>query len=192
PVGTRLNAVLLEPLDFGAAVFEKGALDEFGSQPPAGSIASVRLITPLNSRVTAPGASVRAQLTEPLFTSEHRLIFPAGSVLLGEVSEVNPARSRHHHGRLMFRFTTIEPPALFTSISLPAQEVDGSPVSIAVARDMKNLHITERDGLRIIESKKRFIGPAWAFVKAGRSISATADSFDEALLGAYRGKFLKR
>src|SRR5262249_16685497 len=107
PVGTRLNAVLLEPLDFGAAVFEKGALDEFGSQPNAGSIASVRLITPLNSRVTAPGASVRAQLTEPLFTSEHRLIFPAGSVLLGEVSEVNPARSRHHHGRLMFRFTTI-------------------------------------------------------------------------------------
>src|SRR4030095_15677773 len=39
---------------------------------------------------------------------------------------------------------------------------------------------------------KRFIAPAWAFVKAERSLNATNDSFEQALLGAYRGKFLKQ
>jgi hypothetical protein len=192
PVGTRLNAVLLEPLHFGVAVFEKGALDEIGSQPPAGCIASVRLITPLDSRVTAPGALVQAQLTEPLFSSDHRLIFPAGSMLHGKVLEVKPARARHHHGQLTCHFTTIEPPASLTSSPSTAQEVEGSLAGIGVAHDMKNLRITGKDALRIVESKKRFIGPAWAFVKAGRSVGASADSFDDALLGAYRGKFLRQ
>jgi hypothetical protein len=192
PLGTRLNAVLSTPLDFGEAVFEKGALAEIGSEPPPNSIVSVRLVTPLDSRAAKPGASVEALLTRPLFSEDHKLIFPVGATLHGQVTEASPARTFHRHGQLAFTFTTIAPPVLWMSETFHPQSVEASLVSIQVTHDMKDLRINENNAARIVESKKRFIGPAWSFIKAGRSVNASEDSFGTALLGAYRGKFLKQ
>ena len=190
--GTRLSAVLMQPLDFGEALVEPGALDELGSQPPANSIVSVRLITPLDSRTARPGTPVQALLTRPLFDSSRRLIFPVGAVMSGTVTEVKPARSRHRHGQLAFNLTTIAPPGLLAAVSANAQSVEGSLLSVHVPHYMKDLRINESGLAHIVESKKRFIGPAWAFIKAERAIGHTADPFEKALLGAYRGKFLKQ
>ena len=192
PVGTPLSAVLMAPLDFGVAVLGKGALDELGSEPPADSIVTVRLVTPLDSRTTPAGAPVEALLTRPLFSSGHRLIFPVGTMLHGEVTRVNPASALHHNGQLDFNLTTIEPPDLLSSVTLHAREVEGSLVIVHVSRDMEDLRITQNGTARIVESKKRFIGPAWAAIKADRALSASADSFGKALLGAYGGKFMKQ
>lgn len=192
PVGTRLSATLLEPLDFGEAAFENGALDEVGSEPPADSIVLVRLVTALDSRTAAPGTPVEAMLIRPLFSPDHRLIFPVGARVRGTVTEVSPARSRHRNGKMAFNLTTIEPPDSFMFSALQRHEVKGSPVSVGVAHDMKNLRIDENGAARIAESKKRFIAPIWAFIRAERSLGATADPFGTALLGAYRGKFLKQ
>src|SRR4030095_6293251 len=96
------------------------------------------------------------------------------------------ARNWHRNGQLAFKFTTIQPPASLTSLTSsasPAQEVEGSLVSIQVAHDMKDLHINENGAARIAESKKRFIAPAYAFVKAGRAVNASADPLGQALLG---------
>jgi hypothetical protein len=191
PAGTHLNAELLAPLDFGEAVFVEGALDQLGSQPPAGSIASARLTTPLDSGTTRPGTAIEAILTRPLFSPDHRLIFPAGSMLHGDVRDVTAAKAWHRAGQLAFRFTTIEPPASFSSKTSAAKEVDGSLVGIQVGHDMKDLHLNEQGAARIAESKKRLIAPAIAFVKAGRSVTASSDDFETALLGAYRGKAIK-
>src|SRR5262249_38782787 len=127
----------------------------------------------------------------PLFSSEHRLLFPVGSIVRGQVTGVNRARSRHHHGQLAFAFTTIEPPAAWTS-SMQASVIETDLFSVQVGHDMKDLRIDEQGNARIVESKKRFIGPGWAFISAGRSLNATADPFGTALLGAYRNKFLKQ
>jgi len=192
PAGTRLSAVLSTSLDFGVATFEKGVLDEIGSEPPLDSIVSVRLLTPLNSHTTQAGAPVEAQLTRPLFSADHRLLFPAGSTVRGKVTEVKAASAWHHNGQLAFNLTSIEPPDLMNSVTPHSQDVEASLVSIQVAHDMRHVRINEEGQARIVESKKRFIGPAFGFIKAGRSFNNSADSFGQALLGAYRGKFLKQ
>ena len=68
---------------------------------------------------------------------------------------------------------------------------DGTLFSTAVTHDMKNLRINE-NGTKIVESKTRFIGPAWSFIAADRAFNASSHSFDDALFGAYRNKFLKQ
>jgi len=188
PLGTRLSAMLLQPLDFGEAVFQDGELDKIGSEPPFDSIVSVRLTTPLNSRNARRGASVEAVTLRPLFSDDHRLILPTGSVLRGTVTSATKAKSRHRHGELAFNFTTVAPPP---SLAEPVS-IKGSVDSAYVTRDMKYLRIDETGKAHIVESKKRFIAPAWAAIKAGTSLNNTADTFDDALLGAYRGKFLKQ
>jgi hypothetical protein len=192
PAGTRLSAVLETPLDFGEAVFQKSVLDAIGSEPPPNSIVSIRLITPLDSRTTRPGAAVDALLTRPVFSEEQKLIFPVGARLHGQVTVASGARSFHRNGQLAFNFTTIAPPISSMSSVLQSQDVDASLVSIQVTHQMKDLRIKEGNTTRIVESKKRFIAPAWSFIKAERSIYASEDSFGTALLGAYRGKFLKQ
>jgi hypothetical protein len=190
-VGTSLNAILDEPLDFGVAVLGNDALQLVGTQLPEDAEVSVRLTTALDSGTAKIGMPIEAVLTRPVFSSGHQLIFPVGSSLRGEVINVNHARSFHRNGQLAFMFTSIEPPAMFTLDSTTQQAVDGTLVSAEVGHDMRHLHI-HGNGTRIVESKTRFVGPAWAFIKVDRAVGATADSFDEAVLGAYRGKFLKQ
>jgi len=189
---TPLSATLTAALDFGVAVFGKGALDDLGVEPPADSIVSVRLVTPLDSRITISGTPVDALLTRPLFSSEHRLIFPVGTILRGNVTEVSPARSLHHNGQLALKLTTITPPDLLMSTTPEARDIQAAVVDLQVNHDMKDLRLDKNGSVRLVESKKRFIGPAWAFIRAGRSLNATSDSFETALLGAYRSKFLKQ
>jgi hypothetical protein len=177
-------------LDFGVAVFPAGELDQIGSEPPADSVVAARLITPLDSGAAAAGDVIEAELTRPLFSSEHRLIYPVGSILRGEVIDATPARSFHRNGQLAFSFNTLEAADVAAAGAVPSQEVEGSLFSAQVSHELKNLRINE-NGARIVESKTRFIGPAWAFIKVDRALNASADSFDDAILGAYRSKFLK-
>jgi hypothetical protein len=192
PAGMHLNAVLNTPLDFGTAVLRNGELEEMGSQPPVNSITSVRMLTALNSKTAKPGMPIEAITTQPLFSPSHRLIFPVGSKLRGQVTEVTQARKLHHNGQLAFNFTSVVPPDSLTSGAVQVRQVDGSLVSLQVTHDMRHLRIGADGSTRIAESKKRFIAPAWSFIKAERSINHSANSFETALLGAYRGKFLKQ
>jgi hypothetical protein len=191
PAGTHVAAVLTEPLNFGEIDFDSGALDALASELPSNSIVSIRLLTPMDSRVTPLGAPVEGWLARPLLSRDGRLLFPAGSRLQGKVTQVEPARGRHRHGQLAFTFTTIALPDSLLTTALP-QDIDSRLIGIRVNHDMKNLRIGENDTTRIVESKKRFIAPAWAFIKAGTSLNSSADAFDKALLDAYRGKALKQ
>jgi hypothetical protein len=191
PLGTRLSAVLLKPVTFGTAVLDRATLDHIGSEPPAGSVVSVRLVTSLDSRTAWPGAQVEALTTRPLFNADQQLILPVGSVLRGSVTGVRPAQKRHRNGELGISFSTISaPPSWMTETQ--THQIGGSLVSVQVHHDMKDLRINEAGATRIVESKKRLIAPVWAFIKAERSLGSSADPFGNALLGAYQSKFLKQ
>jgi hypothetical protein len=192
PLGVRMSAVLLTPLDFGEAVLGKNALDQIGSELPADTVASVRLVTPLDSRTAQPGTPVEALLTRPLFSEDHKLVFPVGTRFQGNVTEVTSARALHHHGQLSFALTTIAAPSLWQLNAIEPQPIAASLVSVAVGHDMKNLRIKDGNTARIVESKTRFIAPAWAFISAGRSLNSTSHDFETALLDGYRSKFLKQ
>lgn len=164
PVGTRLNAELRDPLSFGIVSINPEDLEQLGSQPPADSIAQVRLVTPLYSATTRNGAEVEAALTAPLYSSDHHLIFPEGSRMLGKVVEVEPARMLRRSGRMRF---------LFDQIQLPGgdlQPVKGYLDSVEVDHD-EELNLDSESGTTVATSKKRFAGPAISILLAATPLN---------------------
>jgi hypothetical protein len=190
--GSRLTAVLQQPVEFGVVDLDSEAFADIGSEIPSDTIVTARLVTALGSKSSTVGSPVEARLIRPLFSQHGRLIYPVGSRLLGTVTEIKPARSGHHNGQVSLSLTTISPPDSGLPGQLLSQNITGELVSLQVNHEMKNLVINKTNTARIVDSKKRWIAPAWALIKAERSFGASADSFDEALLGAYRGKFLKQ
>jgi hypothetical protein len=189
---TPFKLVLQAPLQFGAAILAPDALSQIGSHIPPESIATARLITPLDSRTSQPGMPIEAVLTYPIFSSDDWLVYPVGSKLRGEVIEAGAARMRHRNGHLAFRFTTIEPPVLVTRPMQEAKGIEASFLSIHAAGHANDLRINEAGEAWIAKSKARFFAPAMAFVNVFRAAVADPDPFDQALLGAYRSKFLNQ
>ena len=157
--GTGFTAVLEEPLRFGTAVIEMEQLERLGSPPEADSLLQARLIETVSSESAEVGSAVRAVVSRPLFSADGDLIVPEGSLLLGEVTQVQSARRFGRNGKLRFRFTKIEMPSGLTQLvsgSLDAAEVDAS----------RNMEIDAEGGAAVKTSKKRFIMPAMSVAVA--------------------------
>ena len=166
---TRFDAELRGSLDFGSATVSQSSLALLGSQPSGESTAHARLVTPVASKVSIQGETVRAVLDAPLFSANHQLVLPAGTELNGTVVLVKKAGWFHHAGRLRFTFEGVElspetqalvaPPAglpvpaeertlqFRTQATLRAAESGGAPVKV-----------DGEGGVQATESKTRFIG----------------------------------
>ena len=153
--GTVYAAELLVPLDFGTVWPTQRSSP--GEQAPADAVLNARLVTPLDSKTTPREAPVRAVLTQPLFSSDHRLMLPAGTELDGAVTFARPAARLHHNGQLRFLFDTVQPPQEKPSALL------ASLYSAQLSRD-DDLAIDEEGGARVESSKTRFIAPALALL----------------------------
>ena len=188
--GTNLDAVLLQPLDFGEAVFQKGALDAVGSQAPADTVVSARLSHCPEFKHCPTWNSHRSATDPPDLHIGSPLIFPAGSTLHGKVTDVNHARSFHRNGQLAFSFTTLEVPAM-TASGTPAQAIEGSLFSAAVNHDMKNLRINETARKSSNPRRGSSVRPGLSSKRTAHS-GLTSHSFEAALLGGYRNKFLNQ
>jgi hypothetical protein len=111
PAGTQFTAELTAPLEFGKMEPPAHTLGQVGGEIPPASVVHVSLVTPLSSGVDRVGTPVRAVVSEPVFSSSHQLILPAGARLEGDVTQVMPARLWHRNGQLRFLFRRIELPA---------------------------------------------------------------------------------
>jgi hypothetical protein len=149
--GTVFTAVLSSPLSFGTV---DGTLPaEAGTAPAPESILRARLLTPLDSAATPKGTVVQAAVIEPVFSSDHRLILPEGTLLSGEVTFAKGARRFHRNGQLRF---------LFESVKVPEQAEESlraSLYSVQVGRG-ERLALDDEGGATILGSKKRFVAPA--------------------------------
>src|SRR6266850_76823 len=192
PAGLRYKATLLKPLELGSAILGIGALDRIGSEAPAGSVIYVRLETPLNSGTTKPGDTVKALLTNPLFSWDHLLIFPVGSRLEGEVVQARPAGRLKRTGELAFKFTKIEPPVSIFTARWPTQDVEGRLVGVQVGDEMSHVRIDQDGATSIARSKERFAAPAFALFNMGRGFNTSSQSFSHAFTGAYTGSLISR
>src|ERR1700730_9241916 len=83
--GTRFDAPLRDPLQFGSESIQQGDLAELGSQPRPDSVVRVRLLTALDSASAKPGQTVEAVIAVPLFSPNHKLVLPEGTRLTGTV-----------------------------------------------------------------------------------------------------------
>jgi hypothetical protein len=172
--GTRFDAELIAPLQFGTEIVTSDALRLAGTQPPPDSFAHVRLLTSLNSGDAKKGSAVVAVVTQPLFSSEHVLIFPEGTRLTGSITAVRAARWFHRGGHLRFNFQNVELPATLarraTEPQAPAlatrTQATVASVESAVTGKVK---VDSEGGVTATESKTRFIAPAIAAVIANRS-----------------------
>ena len=149
--GTGYDVELLTPIDFGRATPAETA--PAGALPAPSSILNARLLTTIDSSTTPRGTAIRAVVTEPVFTADHRLILPEGTVLDGEVTLAKAAKGFHRNGQLRFLFETVHLPA-GEQVSLLAslQSVNGS------ADD--NMQLDDEGGAKLSDPKTRFIAPA--------------------------------
>ena len=104
---TRFDAVLKSPLDFGSETVSWNALAILGSQPDPGSIVHARLLTKVDSRNSKPGDGIEAALEQPLFSADHRLILPEGTLVEGSVAVARKANWFHRTGRLRLTFQSV-------------------------------------------------------------------------------------
>jgi hypothetical protein len=107
--GTRFNAELLDPLNFGTEELSLEKVHMVGTTPEAGSVIHALLDTPLSSASAQRGEEVEAVMTEPLFTN-NQLVLPEGTLLKGSVLQVQPARRLRRNGQLRIVFHQIVPP----------------------------------------------------------------------------------
>ena len=192
PTGTSYKATLLETLDFGNLLVGSTTLDGIGSQPPAGSIIYARLITGVDSKKTKPGTAVQAILTSPLHSADHRLIFPAGSRLQGEVAEAHAAGFLDQGGKLAITFATIEPPISIMSSASQMKQIEGRMIGVQVPVNLQQLRL-DKDGIaEVVQTKERFLAPVFALAGATPMLVSSSSSFGSAFAEAYGTTFFSR
>ncbi|MCU1259995.1 MAG: hypothetical protein JWO80_2880 [Bryobacterales bacterium] len=180
---TRFDAELRSSLDFGSVSVTQNSLALLGSQPSGESTVRARLVTPVDSKISAPGQPVRAVLDEPLFSSNHQLVLPEGTQLQGTVVLAKQAGWFHHAGRLRFTFEQIELSPEALALLAPAPGIPG-PAVPAEERTLQfrtqatlkagesggaPVKVDDEGGVQATESKTRFVGLALAAAVATHS-----------------------
>jgi hypothetical protein len=166
--GTVYIAELVAPLDFGMATTAVAAAD---ARPAPNTILNARLVTPLDSGRTSRGAPMEAVTTEPVFSSDHQLMLPEGSRLVGEVTFAIAARRLHRSGQLRFLVESVQAP------QEDSAQLLASLYSVQVA-GAGAVDVDEEGGTRAADSKKRFIAPALAVMALRASMHREARRID--------------
>jgi hypothetical protein len=166
--GTRFDASLDAPLDFGKTTRTADQFAAIGSAPAPDSILRARLVAEINSATAQRGRPIAAVLTEPLYSPEHQLILPANSRLVGEVVHAKPARKLHRNGELRVIFERIETPEGI------AQAMQGSLEGVQVDR-AAGLQLDDEGGAHGTDSKKRYLSTGLAVVLAAAAAHPDAE-----------------
>jgi hypothetical protein len=173
--GTRFDADLREPLQFGSATVSAEMLQVLGSSPPSDSIVHARLITPLNSSLAKQGEAVQAVISQPLFSPDKKLILPEGTHLIGGVTMVHRARWFHRGGQLRFNFQRVELPAAFAASAVAAHNVAAGKTTLASLEAAESsgrtaIKVDKEGSVKAVEPKTRFIAPAISVLIAAKSL----------------------
>ncbi len=183
---TRFDAVLGQPVDFGKVNIPQATLAEVGKQPAADQTASVRLLSALSSSDSKVGDPVKGELSQPLFSADHKLILPEGTEVQGKVTMARRARMFHRGGQLRFTFEEVEPPEL-AAATVP--EAHGTQAQLTKAEsDSGPVNVDEEGTAKATESKTRFLRPAIAGLVAARTMDNDAGKQGTAGHANYSGR----
>ena len=171
--GTRFDAALREPLDFGTESVQTVDMAELGSQPHPESVIRVRLLTALDSASTKMGQPVEAVTAVPLYSPSHKLVFPEGTRLTGTVVVAKKARSFHRTGQLRFNFQKVDLPEQAVNLR-PTELPPASTKTQAILEGAESsgkapVKVDSEGGVKAQESKTRFLAPIIAAVLATRA-----------------------
>jgi hypothetical protein len=197
--GTRFDAPLRDPLQFGFESVQQADLAQLGSQPLPDSVVRARLLTALNSASAKQGEAVVAVVAAPLFSADHKLVFPEGTRLVGTVVVAAKARSFHRGGRLRFNFQRVDLPPEVANLRPAAPRAEPMKTQATLAGAEGNgpapIKVDSEGGVQAKESKTRFIAPVISLMlarsaadnDAGRHHGANASGGDANISGRTLG-----
>ena len=166
--GTVYDAELSSPISFGRAVPAVAA--PVGTAPAPDSVLTARLATALDSSKTPRGTPFEAVITETVFSADHRIIFPEGTTLTGEVTLAKPARRFHRNGQLRFLFESVHVP------NQPPTPLLGALHAIDASADDR-VAVDDEGGATLENSKTRFIAPALSLLSLHGSMEGDGHRF---------------
>jgi len=196
--GTRFDAPLQDPLDFGFESVKPADLAQLGSQPLPDSVVHARLLTALNSASAKQGQAVEVVMSAPLFAPDHKLLLPEGTQLIGTVVMAKKARSFHRAGQLRFNFQRVDLPREVANLRtagpapLPAEPGPmADPASTKVQATLEAaegngatpIKVDSEGGVQAKESKTRFIAPVISYLLASRSADNDSGRHDTGATG---------
>ena len=174
-IGTRFNADVQDPIAFGEIERTAGDLDAIGTFLPLDSTVKARLVSEVNSATATRGDRVDALLTEPLYSSAHKVILPANTLIVGEVVQSRPARKFHRNGELRLIFRRVEIPMeaqnatqeiLQTNQSSAEHtRITGNLEGLEVDRQSR-MTLDEEGGAHTTDSKTRYLSTGLAVLLA--------------------------
>jgi len=103
--GTTFDATLLDAIDAPSPVAQAESPSRL-----ADSYLHIRLLTPVNSGMSADGAAIEAVVPRPYYTQDHVLLYPAGTKLEGTVTRAIAAGWMKKNGDLLFTFHSAQTP----------------------------------------------------------------------------------
>ncbi len=170
--GTRFDAVLEQPLDFGVVSVSAQSLRDLGTQPAPDTSALIRMVSTVSSADARVGEPIAAVLSQPVFSADHQLVLPEGTQLNGKVTQARPARMFHRGGQLRFSFESVKLP-----MTLPAEMAQPEPAQ-AQLTDAEpgtgSQQIDDEGTAKATESKTRFLRPIIAGLVATKSMDNDA------------------
>jgi hypothetical protein len=176
--GTRFDAELRDPLQFGSAAIAPDAFTMLGSQPSPDSVVHARLLTALDSASSKQGQAVEAVVMEPIFSPDHKLVLPEGSRLSGSVVLAKKARWFHRGGQLRFNFQRVDLPEdaarLRPATTAPAVFKTQAILGAAESGGKTAVKVDSEGGVKATESKTRLIAPMISILVANKSMDNDA------------------
>jgi type IV secretory pathway VirB10-like protein len=103
--GTVFDATLLDPVDAPSPA-DRNETHSLVSD----SYLHIRLLTPLNSGMSAAGSAIEAVVPRPYYNQDHVLLYPAGTKLEGTVTRATAAGWMKKNGELLFSFHSAQTP----------------------------------------------------------------------------------
>ncbi len=173
--GTRFDAVLEKPLDFGSVTIPSQILQAMGSTPPPDSTVQMRILTTVSSADAHTGDPMQGMLSQPLFTPDKKVVLPAGTRLNGKITLAKPARMLHRGGKLRFAIESVEVPTVTAQANPSSPVVLGQPQATqaqlaAVEADPNGVKVDPEGTAKATESKTRLLRPVIAGLVAAKSM----------------------
>ncbi len=134
--GTIFDATLLDAVETPPSVDQAET-----HSPPDDGYLHVRLLTPLNSAMSAAGSPIEAVVPRPYYNKDHVLVYPPGTRLEGAVTKAVAAGWMKKNGGLLFSFHSAHTPdgnttELFATVA-GIQAAGGQGLAVGLEGDVK-------------------------------------------------------
>ncbi|MBV8572751.1 MAG: TrbI/VirB10 family protein [Acidobacteriaceae bacterium] len=170
--GTRFDAVLEKPLEFGEVSIAAEKLAAIGTPPPPDAAAQVRFLSTVTSADAHVGDPVAGVLSQPLFSAKHELVLPQGTHLNGKVTQARAARMFHRGGQLRFAFDQLDVSEI---ASTKPAHVERTQAQLTAAEQANGALTVDSEGTaKATESKARFLRPVIAGLIAAKTLDNDA------------------